>query len=74
MGIKLDFLFLTICFPFPRSVNESNQPEHPSIQACLIILTSLKFCSNLVFLFAEPSLNEFFVEFEYYQTQNAVQT
>ena len=39
-------------------VNEPNQAEHLSVQACLIILTSLKFCSNLAHLFAEPSLDE----------------
>ena len=43
-----------------KGINNSNQIEHASVQVCLIILTSLKFCSNLGYLYAELNLNEFF--------------
>ena len=38
-------------------------------QTYLIILTNLKFCSNLTYLFAEPNVNNFFfIKFESYRT------
>ena len=42
-------------------VNKYNQIEHLSVQTFFIILTSLKFCSNLACLFTKLSLNKFFL-------------
>ena len=41
-------------------VNDTDQVEYLSVQFQLIILTNLKFYSNLTYLFAKPNLNELF--------------